>query len=41
MTPDMENPTWKRPDDWPYEEDWNSPAWKQRNAILSGTFPHI
>lgn len=22
------NPEWKRPNDWPYEEDWNSPAWK-------------
>lgn len=24
------NPGWKRPPDWPYEEDWDSPAWRER-----------
>jgi ribosomal protein L32 len=24
------NPGWNRPPDWKYEEDWNSPAWKER-----------
>lgn len=27
------NPNWTRPEDprdWPYEEDWDSPAWKER-----------
>jgi hypothetical protein len=24
------NPNWKRPDDWPYEADFDSSAWKRR-----------
>ena len=24
------NPRWRRPKNWPYEEDWNSPAWQAR-----------
>lgn len=27
---DKINPGWHRPDDWKYEEDWNSPAWRLR-----------
>ena len=30
--PDLVNPGWERPSDWPYEEDWGSPAWKRRMA---------
>ena len=31
MTDDPKrNPGWKRPADWPYEEDWDSPAWRER-----------
>lgn len=30
MDPDKQNPGWKRPADWPFEEDWDSPAWQQR-----------
>jgi predicted RNA-binding Zn-ribbon protein involved in translation (DUF1610 family) len=26
------NPGWVRPADWMYEEDWGSPAWKERMA---------
>jgi len=27
---DLINPDWHRPNDWPYKEDWGSPAWKRR-----------
>jgi hypothetical protein len=27
--PDLVNPSWERPPDWPYEADWDSPAWKR------------
>lgn len=30
--PDIVNPDWTRPDDWPFEEDHNSPKWKRRMA---------
>jgi len=30
MNDRLRNPGWKRPADWPYEEDWDSPAWKER-----------
>ena len=30
--PDLVNPDWDRKDDWPYEEDFNSPKWKRRMA---------
>ena len=26
------NPGWIRPDDWPYDEDYGSEAWKERMA---------
>lgn len=26
------NPNWRRPSDWPYEEDWGSEVWKTRMA---------
>lgn len=29
------NPGWKRPSDWKYEEDWNSPAWRARMAEVN------
>jgi hypothetical protein len=28
--PDLVNPNWKRPDDWPFEEDHGSPKWDRR-----------
>jgi hypothetical protein len=28
--PDLVSPGWNRPDDWPYEEDHNSPKWQRR-----------
>ena len=28
--PDLVNPDWQRPDDWPWEEDHDSPKWKRR-----------
>lgn len=31
---ELVNPDWKRPDDWPYEEDWDSPAWEARMKKL-------
>jgi hypothetical protein len=30
--PDLCNPGWVRPDNWFYEEDWDSPAWRRRIA---------
>jgi hypothetical protein len=30
MSDPKRNPGWKRPADWKYEEDWNSPAWNER-----------
>ena len=27
--PDLVNPGWERPEDWRYEADWDSPAWKR------------
>lgn len=29
--PDLVNPDWERKDDWPFEEDWQSPKWKRRD----------
>jgi hypothetical protein len=36
MTPDPRNvnPDWLRPDDWPFDEDWGSEAWKDRVRML-------
>lgn len=31
---DKVNPRWARPENWQYEEDWNSPAWKRRMAAV-------
>lgn len=28
------DPDYKRPADWPYEEDWGSPAWKAKMAAI-------
>lgn len=30
--PDLVNLDWKRPDDWPFEEDHDSPRWRRRLA---------
>lgn len=32
--PDLVNPGWKRRPDWPYPEDFDSPAWKRRMAVI-------
>jgi DNA-binding PadR family transcriptional regulator len=31
-TDPKKNPNWKRPYDWPYDEDYGSPAWLERGA---------
>jgi len=29
---DLVNPSWERTPGWPYEADWDSPAWKRARA---------
>jgi hypothetical protein len=28
----LRNPNWVRPHDWPWAEDWNSPAWREKEV---------
>jgi hypothetical protein len=32
--PDLVNPGWERPPDWKWDEDWNSPKWKRKMAVI-------
>jgi len=32
---DKRNHKWKRPADWPYDEDWGSKVWKERMKVLN------
>lgn len=34
LTEDKRNPDWKRPADWPYEEDFDSKVWKEKMKAL-------